>query len=93
MLEDVSDQFQRKQAEARLSALEAQIRGLSEKSKAISETPLQKAIDEVRGLMDHQPELQGPLQEILTQLTSSNVMLPSLMTDSCALGAPIRFQY
>ena len=88
VLEDVSDQFKRKQAEAKLSELQAKIkREQSAIKKAVSETPLQRAIDVVGDLRDNNPELREPLQEILTQLTSSNVMLPSLMTDQSKMAS------
>ena len=88
VLEDVSDQFKRKQAEAKLSELEAQIkREQNVLKKAVSETPLQRAIDVVGELRDKNPELREPLQEILTQLSSSNVMLPSLMTDQSKMAS------
>ncbi len=47
----------------------------------MSETPLQRAIDVVKQLMTDQPEIRSPLQDILTQLTSRDVLAPSILTD------------
>ena len=82
VLEDVSDQHKRKEAEEKLSRLEAEMSKMTETSALVSETPLQRAIDVVNQLMVTQSDLKEPLQDILTQLTSSNVMLPSMLTDA-----------
>ena len=56
-------------------------------SAHVSETPLQKAIDAVKTLMSDQPALKGPLAEVLVQLTSRDLLAPTLFSDESKLGA------
>jgi hypothetical protein len=90
VIEDVSEQHRRKAAEEKLSEANKQLSKIEEQlnnvSTQMADTPLQRAINVVNELIVSQPGLHGPLQEILVQLTSRDVLLPSLMTDSSKMA-------